>query len=86
MIFGIKDDKTRLVPCRPVDEETEKREYRERLKKKIAEREKMQKVRRAHLGLYRVIADGLEGCREGVVRRSGVQVAQNGWNGTLGGG
>ena len=33
-----------------------------------------------------VIADDLEGRREGVVCRSGMQTAQNGWIGTLGGG
>jgi hypothetical protein len=32
------------------------------------------------------MADDLEGCREGVVCRSGMQAAQNGWNGALGGG
>lgn len=51
MIFGIKDDKTRQVPCHPVDEEREKREYRALLQKKIAEREKLQRVRRVHLDL-----------------------------------
>lgn len=45
VMFGIKDDETRLVPCRPVDEEREKREYCALLKKRIAEREKLQKVR-----------------------------------------
>ena len=33
-----------------------------------------------------VMADSLEGRREGVVCRSGMQTTQNGWVGTLGGG
>ena len=45
VIFGDKNHKTRPVQCRPVDEEREKREYRALLRKRIAEREKLRKVR-----------------------------------------
>ena len=45
IIFGDKNHETRLVQCRPVDEKQEKREYRALLRKKIAERDRLQKVR-----------------------------------------
>jgi hypothetical protein len=45
VIFGDKSQKARPVQCRPVDEEREKREYRVLLQEKIAEREKLRKVR-----------------------------------------